>query len=308
MTALYPLGYLGPEGSNSHQAALGLLSRLGQPNNEANLQPYSTIMQLFQAVQNQVIPSAIVPVENGIQGSVTDVLEAMMASEQLFQVIADGILPIEHALIHRSPEADLTAIRTVISHPQALGQCRAQIQQRLGDTVYLQTAHSTSEAVQQLSSLDASYAAIGTPLAARRYNAHVLLANLSDVPNNQTRFMWISHPDRSAALANSVDAHLANLPVKTTLCIGMNDRPGCLVDMLLVFKAYGLNMTRIESRPSKKQLGQYYFYIDVDTDLTLPAYERVWMYLNADSNYLRCLGPYRCLGQLPVASAILASS
>ncbi len=303
MASILPLGYLGPEASNAHQAAQNFLNRLDLAEGHAqSLVPYPTIAQLFKAVASGQLPSAVIPVENGIQGSVTEVLEAMMTSDTPFQVLADFVLPIRHTLIHKASSPDLTQIKTVLSHPQALGQCREALTTLLGDEIEFRFTSSTSEAVRQLTELDASNMAVGTELAAQTYNANVINKNISDTDNNQTRFMWVTNAEKasevSTATAELFKVLSKALPQKTTICIGMKDRPGCLVDMLLVLKAYGVNMTRIESRPSKQKLGQYYFYIDVDCDLTQPKYERVAMYLNVDSVYLRQLGPYYCLGEL----------
>ena len=105
-------------------------------------------------------------------------------------------------------------------------------------------------------------------------------------------WLWLSHE----RLQSSDLKSLPKAPLKTSLCLGLKDRPGALVDILLVFKAYGLNMTRIESRPSREELGYYYFYIDVEGDMTDPQYDRVWMYLEADTRFLKVLGPYQNLG------------
>lgn len=313
LKALCPIGYLGPEASNAHLAAQHFLSFIqkeclqsGQINAE-ELEPYGSLYDVFRAVSEQKIPSAVVPVENGLHGSVSEVLEVMMTGDICFDVIADFVLPIKHALIHKHPEATLNTLqkklKVVLSHPQALAQCRETLLDMLGSDIELKSVSSTSKAVRQLTSFDDSYAALGTALAADLYDATVVLPNLSDRSNNKTRFMWIMQSDK----AQQFKAELASLlfkkevtkgTFKTTICVGIKDRPGCLVDLLLVFKAYGVNLTRIESRPSKKQLGQYHFYIDVDCDLTEPKYERVWMYLEADSIYLRRLGPYYCLDEL----------
>ncbi len=293
MTASLQLGYLGPEGSHSHQAALRLV-KTGVLDGEGELVPYGTLFQLMEAVEAEGLSLAVLPVENALEGAVLEVMEAIGLEKRRLQVHLEYLAPVNHCLIRKANGKPPGPVTTVISHPQALAQCRETLRRLFGPDVALKTAPSTSEAVRMLAEAGEDWAAIGTVAAARRYGMTVVQESLSDASDNMTRFLLVS----KAGEAPSFHRDLSGYPCKTSLCMGLKDRPGVLVDILLVFKAYGINMTRIESRPSKRRFGDYLFYIDIDGNLWDPEHEKIRLYLEADTTYLKAAGPYACLGLL----------
>ncbi len=292
------LAYLGPKGSHSHEAALSLLA--SNITHEALkpyvLVPYPSLSRLIEAIHSEAVAFGLLPVENALEGSVIESINALGSPHPYpcaLKIVLEFSHPVVHCLIQKGTEPrDITS---VLSHPQALGQCQEQLKKAYGDSLNQEAAASTSDAVRRLESLDPSWAALGTESAAKTYNMTVLRKDISDSPDNVTRFMLISSAKNTLELPLK---KASSLKTKTFLCMGLKDGPGVLVDMLLVLKAYGVNMTRIESRPNRQEVGSYRFFIDVENDLEQPEYERVKMYLEADTTYLKLIGPYKALGKL----------
>lgn len=289
------LGYLGPEGTHSHQAALRLVAQplLGGSLAAAQPRPFPTLFALIEAVSAQDVAMALLPVENALQGPVVEAMEAVGLERYALSVHLESLLPICHGLIRQSSADGLQGIRGVMSHPQALGQCRDTLRSLLGSDIVLEPTASTADAVCQLATRDASWAALGSPQAARCHGMALIQNDVSDAPGNITRFWLVSARSSPYRLDG-----LSGLPLKTSLCLGLNDRPGALMEVLLGLKAYDLNMTRIESRPSRRRLGEYLFYIDVAGDLHAPRYERIVLCMQADATHFCMTDAYPCVGLL----------
>ena len=300
------IAYLGPEGSHSHQALQRLLKVICEDTQLAGclqlrglsqsprLCPETSLRRLISAVDTGAIPFGVIPVENALEGSVMESIEALGLDRVNVQVLCEFSVPVKHCLI-RQHGTEGHSLEGVISHPQALAQCRETLDARYGVQVVREVANSTSEAVKLLSAKGKNWAAIGTRAAAQLYGHNIICEDLADAPDNATRFLLIAS-SKCQGLAEQTNA--CDYPQKTSLCVGLKDRPGVLVDLLLVFKAYQMNMTRIESRPNRQHVGEYLFFIDVDVDVRQPEYERVQMYLEKDSYYLKQVGPYYALGLL----------
>ncbi|MBX2860085.1 MAG: prephenate dehydratase [Vampirovibrio sp.] len=293
------IGYLGPEGSNSHSACLrlidsGWLSATAEKK-AVELTPFATMRQTLAAVGQSKVTYGFVPIENSLQGSVVEVMESIGLSRHGLTVYAEALVPIVHGLIQlESPQNGHAPIKTVISHPQALAQCQETLMAAFGESVELKHAASTSEAVRILKATgDPAMAAIGTAAAAKLYDLPVTQPQMSDASGNTTRFLLISNVDQPCPLARKEDT-----PVKSSLCLGLKDRPGVLVDTLQVLKDHGANLTRIESRPSRKRVGNYVFYLDVDGSLMGEAQAKVMAYLEEASDYVHLTGPYTVLGEI----------
>ncbi len=298
MTKSIPkLAYLGPEGSHSHQAALRLVAdeRLKGALVDYELVSYASLNTLIEAVSAGKVQFGMMPVENALEGSVIESIEALGGESYSLDIVLECSYPVIHCLIQKGGKE--RPILSVMSHPQALGQCRETLKTLFGNTLEKEAMSSTSEAVQQLADAEPSCAAIGTERAAQLYGMTVVRRDMSDSPDNVTRFMLITSA-KSSGEKQRFSFLSKTESVKTFLCMGLEERPGVLVDMLLVLKAYGINMTRIESRPNRQDVGTYRFFIDVEKDLKQPEYERVNMYLEADTTYLKTLGPYYALGHL----------
>ena len=244
----FSLAYLGPIGTNSETAALAYadwLSRTQQV--QATLSPYPSIASALQSVAKGEVEQTVVPIENSIEGSVTVVLDTLWQADNL-QVHRELTIPISHGLL--SFAESLTQLKTVYSHPQALAQCQKWLENYLPQ-VQLVPTKSTTEGIKLLKN-DSTAAAIASPRASELYQVPLLKSDIKDRPDNCTRF-WIISSD----LSNS-GSHLSlafSLP---------QNAPGALVKALEIFARREINLSKIESRPTKRYMGEYIFFIDLE--------------------------------------------
>ncbi|MBF2029010.1 MAG: prephenate dehydratase [Oscillatoriales cyanobacterium C42_A2020_001] len=244
------IAHLGPAGTNAEVAALQYANWLSaNRNQEVTLLPYASIAQTLQAVANGQTDLAIVPVENSIGGSVTVTLDTLWQKENI--QIQHGLdLPVFHAFL--SEAASFAEVQTVYSHPQALAQCQIWLETFLPHAQLVPTS-STTEALQHLTD-SPTIGAISSERAAHLYNLPILAQPVNDHPDNCTRFWVVSLKPSSGG------SH-------TSLAFSVHDTPGALVKPLQVFATRGINMSRIESRPTKRSLGDYIFFIDLEADI-----------------------------------------
>ena len=235
--------FLGPAGTFSEEALLSLGL------DDLDAVPCMSIGEVFEAVERGQADAGVVPIENSVEGSVPATLDAL-AFDTSLEIQAELVLDIHHALI-TAPGADLAEVTTVASHPQATGQSRRWLSRNLpGRSVV--AANSTAEAVQRAVA-DPSVAAVGTQLAARLYGGEVREPAIEDYAGNQTRFVLIGRGLRERTGRD-----------KTSLALFLKrDKPGALLMILSEF-AYGeVNLTKIQSRPTKQALGEYMFFVDL---------------------------------------------
>ena len=185
-------GYLGPEGTFTHEALIGMAA-----GDELELVPLPTIYDTVMAVHAGLVERALVPIENSLEGSVNATLDALAMETEDVAILGEVVRPIEHCLIAREP-IDLADIETVVSHPQASAQCARFIRTRLPRAQVL-SGSSTAEAVRMVADHEGPWAALGTRTAADRYHCHVLRAGVEDVADNETRFAWLGEPARRPA-------------------------------------------------------------------------------------------------------------
>lgn len=275
------IAHLGPNGTYAEQAALAYVNWVRQKTGqEAILCPYPSIAQTVRAVDQGEVDLAVVPVENSIEGSVAVTLDTLWQLDKL-QIQLALVLPIAHALL--SHAQSLESIQTVYSHPQALAQCQGWLEQFLPN-VQLIATNSTTEALQQLEH-DCTISAIASLRASQLYNLPILASGINDYPDNCTRF-WVlaqSQPQIKGAshttLAFSVRANV----------------PGALVKPLQVFAERGINLSRIESRPSKRSLGDYLFFIDLEADANSALVQSALAELATYTEILKLFGSYNVL-------------
>ncbi len=231
---------LGPRGSFSEQAAKKLAMK--------NLKYCQTITDALEAVKLGKEPYAVVPIENSLEGTVNETLDYLTFNKGM-SIYAETVLPINHFLLGLNK----SKIKKVISHPQALAQCRNWIRKNLRAS--LENRASTADAAREVSEKkDPSIAAIASKQAAEIYGLKVLAKNIQDNSANATRFIVISKKQHSKAKRD-----------KTSIVFYYREnRPGILWEVLGEFAKRKINLTKIESRPSKKVLGDYLFYIDFD--------------------------------------------
>ena len=244
------IAYLGPPGTNTETAAMAYVEHLKQiTGQECMLCPDPTIAASLETVALGEAALGVVPVENSLEGSVSVTLDTLWQLHDL-QIQKALVLPISHALI--SWASSLSAIKTVYSHPQALAQCQGWLEKTLPSSQLIPT-NSTTEAVMR-SSEDYETAAIASARAAELYQAPILAHPINDRPENYTRF-WVvgKQPSPGGSHTSLAFSFPANVP-------------GALVKPLQTFANRGINMSRIESRPTKRSLGEYLFFIDLEAD------------------------------------------
>jgi prephenate dehydratase len=245
------IGYLGPEGTFSHQALLAARVPDG-----ASVTGLATIYDTVMAVHSGAVDRALVPIENSLEGSVDITLDALATDAGDVRIIGETVLAIRNCLI-AGRDLELEAIETVYSHPQPLAQCARFLRTRLGSARVV-AANSTADAVRSVTADPLlPHAALGNSLAAEIYGGHVLLEGINDEDGNQTRFVWLAPADAVPAAVTG--------PAKTSIVFwGAGDEsPGWLVRCLTEISDREINMTRIESRPHRAGLGHYMFFADL---------------------------------------------
>lgn len=281
------IAHLGPPGTYAEQAALFYLNWLTKNKGiEANLCPYPSIAQSLQAVAQGNAQLAVVPVENSIEGSVTMTLDSLWQLETL-RIQMALVMPIAHALI--SGASSLDNIKTVYSHPQALAQCQQWLEKFM-PSVQLIPTNSTTEPLQNLEH-DKTAAVISSSRAAQLYNLPILARGINDYPENCTRFLVVSQTEVDTAyrIASASASH-------TSLAFSMPaNTPGSLVKPLQIFAELNINLSKIESRPTKRSLGEYLFFIDLEADSTEQKMQSALAELSTHAEVLKIFGSYNVL-------------
>jgi prephenate dehydratase len=271
------IAFLGPEGTFTEEA---LLRNLPAP--DATPFPYPTINDVMDAVVSGEAGMGLVPIENSLEGSVTRTLDLLAWGYDELYVVREITHAIRHQLIARR-ELRLEEVTKVVSIPIAYGQCRTFIQQHLAGVEH-EATDSTAEAVRRVSRVDRPWVAIGTRLAADLYEAVVVRDDIEDSTDNRTRFVFLS---RDAA-AQDLDA-----AYKTSIVCGIaNDQPGSLLLILSEFAHRYVNLTKVESRPSKQALGDYIFFIDMEGRRDDPAIDQALKCLACKLPWVKVLGSF----------------
>jgi prephenate dehydratase len=244
------VAFLGPAGTFTEEA-LRYSAPAGLDFEEV---PYPTVYETVMAVQSGAAERAVVPIENSLEGSVTATLDALAGEADGVRIFAEVVRPVSHCLVAREA-LPLDRIRRVISHPQAIAQCATFLRDRLA-AAEPASAPSTAHAVETVAAVDEPWAAIGPRLAAELYGCEVLAEGIEDRNDNLTRFVWL-------APAGTEPPHA---PQKTSIVFwGFNDEsPGALVRVLSELADREVNLTKIESRPRRVQLGHYMFFADLE--------------------------------------------
>ncbi len=235
------IAYLGPEATNTHAAAL---KKFGA---SVDYRPMPAIADIFTAVEKGEADYGLVPVENSTEGSVRDSLDLFV--ETPLKIISEVHLGIEHTLLSREP---LARIKKVYSKDQALAQCRRWLQRHLPHA-QLVDVDSTALGVQ-IAAKEKGAAAVAPRLAGERYGVPVAAANIQDLKNNTSRFVVLGR-EASGTAGSGHD--------KTSLVVSLHHEPGALLHALEPFNRRKLNLTRIESRPSRLKPWDYIFFLDV---------------------------------------------
>ncbi len=266
------IGYLGPEGTFSEMALLSYCEH-----KTAEKVAFATIPDAIWAVYGQKVQEAVVPVENSLEGTVYITLD-LLAHEVELLIKGEIVIPVRQALLSREP-VRLAEVAYIYSHPQGIGQCMQFIRQNMPQAEIKYT-NSTSEGAKIAAETPRSVA-IGTVRAAELYGLQVLSAGIQDNSDNCTRFLVLGRED-----------HPPTGHDKTSLIIAVPDTPGSLYTMLGEFARRGINMQKIESRPSRKILGEYIFFIDVNGHRQEAALAAAINSMRAKSYYVKMLGSY----------------
>lgn len=269
--------YLGPEGTFSEEALLA-----NMPGGGYHPFPYPSIREVMAAVRDGAAPLGLVPIENSLEGSVALTLDLLAFGDHGLRIVREITHPVRHQLIARRP-IELATVTKVISHPHAYGQCRQFLDGELPNVEH-EAANSTAEAVRRVSRVDRPWVAIGTRLAAEMYECLVVRDDIEDSVDNRTRFVFLAREEA----AQDLDAMY-----KTSIVCGIDqDEPGSLLLILSEFAYRHVNLTKVESRPSKQALGHYIFFIDMEGRRTDAAIAQSLKCLACKLPWLQVLGSY----------------
>ncbi|MGI6638170.1 MAG: prephenate dehydratase [Desulfobulbus sp.] len=273
------VAYLGPEATFTHLAGV---KYFGQ---SADYLPMESIPEVFQEVERERVQYGIIPVENSIEGAVTYSLDSFLLYK--VQICGEIELPISHNLVNRS--GNMEDIKTVASHAQSLAQCRQWLRKNLPDIPTL-PVFSTAGAAK-MAAEDPSIGAIAGSLAITTYQLQVVVKGIEDFQGNTTRFLVLGKKSPSKSGSD-----------KTSVLIGLINRPGALNEILTILSAKNIDLAKLESRPTKDKVWKYMFFLDMIGHIEDPAIYEACNILRQICAYFEYLGSY------PRADAIALSS
>lgn len=263
------IAFLGPEGTFTQAAAL---KHFGH---SVKTEPMATIKDVFREVESGSVSYGVVPVENSTEGVVNHTLDQFMNSP--LQICGEVELRIHHFLLSKATA--VKDIRRIYSHRQSMAQCREWLDTHLRD-IEQHEVSSNAEAAK-LAAKEIHAAAIAGEAAAVLYGLNILESNIEDEPDNTTRFLVIG---QCVIPRSGVD--------KTSLLVSTHNKPGALHAMLEPFSRNGISMTRIESRPSRRAMWDYVFFIDIDGHTSDPNVSQALSELNKAASLVKVLGSY----------------
>ncbi|MGI6447787.1 MAG: prephenate dehydratase [Methanobrevibacter boviskoreani] len=271
------IAFLGPEGTFTHQAASILKDKLYDDSTE--LVYFDTINDVMDAVITSKCVKGVVPIENSIEGPVNVTLDALVHEYDLM-IEGEIVLPINHNLM--APKGlELSDISDVYSHPQALAQCHNYI---LNNSFRVHSTSSTAAACKNIVNFKNS-ASIGTVKAAELYGLNILDENIQDVDNNETRFVVLSKHDSRPTGDD-----------KTSIVFSLHDdRPGGLYGILGIFAEFSINLSKIESRPSKQGLNKYVFFINFEGHRQDEDIGKILKLIDENTSFFKVLGSYHLI-------------
>ena len=274
------IGYLGPQGTFSHLAALEYFG------SDMPLRAYVSIYSLIMAVNSGEIEKAIVPIENSIEGSVNATLDTLTFDADLY-ITGEHVLRVSENLM-TIPGVEAGDITKIISHPQPIAQC-SRLLHREFCAVEVEYAESTAAAAELTAKTGSPYGVLGSAALSELYGLKILFADCGDEPNNSTRFVVVEKNPAPYANAD-----------KTSIAFTLDNRPGSLFGSLETFARNGINMIKIESRPVKKELGKYIFFIDIDGSADNAVIRSALDSIRAQTDFFKFFGSYKA-GSTPRA-------
>ena len=262
------ISYLGPEATFTHLAAQ---RRFGS---QVEYVPYSSIADAFRAVEHGHCDYGVVPIENSLEGAVSHTFDLLVDSD--LKICSQIMLEISHNLLAKNAR---TRVKTIYSNPMVFGQCRNWLAANLPQAEFVEVSSTTKAA--QIASQETGAAAIASLLAAQVYRLKVLHKDIQDQANNITRFLVIAPTDVPSTGHD-----------RTSILFSIKDRMGALHAMLTPFVEHKINLTKIESRPSKRKAWDYYFFVDFEGHREDPRVKRALAQLEDMCKYLKILGSY----------------
>lgn len=243
------IAYLGPGGSYCEMAKDEFLDKYDiYPPEE----PLNMISRVIDFVDDNPGTIGVIPLENSIEGTVRESSDNLIKTKNPnIRILSEFVIPIKHCLLSKVTE--LYSITGVVSHPQALAQCHEFVSTRLPMNVTIVKASSTAEAARSLDGYNLTYSAIGSKKTAQLYNLNIVCENINDDPTNQTRFALIGDFE-TPVTGND----------KTSIAFSTENKSGALLEILEIFSKYNINLSYIDSRPSKTKFGEYTFHVDFD--------------------------------------------
>jgi chorismate mutase/prephenate dehydratase len=263
------IAYLGPEATFTHQAAI---RRFGSSLRYAS---QKTIADVFTEVAKNRADYGVVPVENSTEGVVTHTLDMFVDSD--LKIVSQIVLPIQYCLAGTG--GGLKTIKRLHVHPQALGQCRRWVQQNLPNVEILEASSNARSG--ELAAKDKSAAAVTGILAAEKYGLQILEQDIQDNAANATRFLVLG---RQCSPPAGDD--------RTSLMVSVSDKVGALHEAIAAFRRFKINLTKIESRPSKRKAWEYFFFIDCDGHAQDKKVAKAIDHLGGHCNFVKILGSY----------------
>ncbi|MBL7081676.1 MAG: prephenate dehydratase [Candidatus Omnitrophica bacterium] len=258
--------YLGPQASFTHQAALK------QFGSQVEYCSSNSITDVFGEVEKGSADYGVVPIENSIEGVITHTLDMFVDSD--LKICAQIVLEISHNLLAHCP---MSRIKRIYSNPQVFAQCRSWLEKNLANVEKIEVS-STTRAAQLVKKIRDG-ACIASLLAGKIYKLKVIAQGIEDSPHNITRFLVISKYEMNPTGSD-----------RTSILFSIKDKIGALHDMLIPFKKYHINLTRIESRPSKKRAWDYYFFVDLAGHYKDKKVKKALGELEGKCKFLKILG------------------
>ena len=282
------ISYLGPEGSYTHIAAKNIAGLA-----PAELISISTITNIVHDLSMGLVDRAIVPVENSIAGGVAETIEALQRVDNVY-VINEYILPINHCLLAvkgSTIKSNLSQATKVRAHHMALGQCMDFIRKNISNAEIVPSSSNSAAArdlrLRQDKGEDVSkHVVIANELCAETYDLEIIQRSINDSDINETRF-WV--------LSKQLGDYNTQAKNKSTILFQTKDEPGSLQVILRLFAVNNVNLSRIESRPAKKNIGEYMFLVDLDLHKEDPRYEVLMRQARQHFSYFKWLGSYSLL-------------
>jgi len=262
------IAYLGPQATFTHLAAL---KRFGS---QVEYIACNSIADVFLEVERDAADYGVVPIENSIEGAVSHTLDMFVDSD--LKICAQIILDVAHNLLANYPKDKIKRVYSIL---QVFGQCRIWLEENLPSVEKIEVSSTTRAA--QIASREKYSACIASLLAAKVYKLKVIASDIEDSPHNITRFLVIG---KTVVGQTNHD--------KTSILFSIKDRVGALHEMLMPFKKYKINLTKIESRPSKRKAWEYYFYMDLEGHQNNPGVKKALLELESKCAFLKLLGSY----------------